>query len=90
MLNQIAGASPEIPCGPAIENNDLRRTEEGYAQAKVALRINPLCFQAHIEKQFAGEDAPEPAYLGNVFINYTELDPDLYRLIERLDKQDTR
>jgi tetratricopeptide (TPR) repeat protein len=36
---------------------------------------------AEIERAFASKDAPEPPFMGDVFINYDQLDPDLQKIL---------
>ena len=53
----------------------------GVSQSLLRLKDAINVRLAGIEKQFAAKDAPEPSYLGDVFINYAQLDPDLKKII---------
>jgi tetratricopeptide (TPR) repeat protein len=62
-------------------NADYGLAHYGVSQDLLRLKDAINVRLAGIEKQFAGTDAPEPPYLGDVFINYAQLDPDLKKII---------
>jgi tetratricopeptide (TPR) repeat protein len=55
----------------------------GVAQSLLRLKDAINVKLAGIEKRFSAEDAPEPPYLKDVFINYSRLDPDLQKIIRK-------
>jgi len=53
----------------------------GVAQSLLRLKDAINVKLAAIEKRFSSEDAPEPPYLEDVFINYSRIDPDLQKIL---------
>jgi tetratricopeptide (TPR) repeat protein len=53
----------------------------GLAQSLLRLKDATNVKLSAIEKSFAAREAPEPAGLADVFINYARLDPDLRKII---------
>jgi tetratricopeptide (TPR) repeat protein len=62
-------------------NPDYGLAHYGVAQSLLRLKDGINIKLAEIEKRFAARDAPEPAFLRDVFINYARLDPDLQKII---------
>ncbi|MGA2531731.1 MAG: tetratricopeptide repeat protein [Candidatus Aminicenantales bacterium] len=62
-------------------NPDYGLAHYGVSQSLLRLKDAINVRLAGIEKQFADKNAPEPPYLGDVFINYAQLDPDLKKII---------
>ncbi len=62
-------------------NPDYALAHYGLAQSLLRLKDAVNVKLAGIERSFAAKDAPEPPGLGDVFINYASLDPDLRKII---------
>jgi tetratricopeptide (TPR) repeat protein len=62
-------------------NPDYGLAHYGVSQSLLRLKDAINVRLAGIEKQFADKDAPEPVFLGDVFINYGRLDADLKKII---------
>jgi tetratricopeptide (TPR) repeat protein len=62
-------------------NPDYGLAHYGVSQSLLRLKDAINVRLAGIKKQFADKDAPEPVFLGDVFINYGRLDADLKKII---------
>ena len=64
-----------------VVNADYGLAHYGVSQSLLRLKDRVNVRLSGVEKQFAAKDAPEPAFLGDIFINYGRLDADLKKII---------